>query len=75
MTTIPVEATAPDRPAARANGTVRPSAIPITMSRTASDEVKCFSTCGDWGIVDSSWNFAVGLVVRDQWPCRWWMSG
>jgi len=39
-------AIAPVRPAARANGTVNPSDIPITTSRTASLEVKCFSTCG-----------------------------
>jgi hypothetical protein len=27
---------------------VRPSDIPITMSRTIADDVKCFST---WGVV------------------------
>src|ERR1022692_2672874 len=47
---MPVASTAPDNPAARANGTVRPSDIPITMSRTASVEVKCFSMCGVCGI-------------------------
>ena len=41
-----VLATAAERPAASANGTVRPSAIPITTSRTLSEEVKCFSMCG-----------------------------
>jgi hypothetical protein len=41
---IPVASTAPDSPAARANGTVRPSDMPITMSRIVSEEVKCFST-------------------------------
>src|ERR1700720_4313921 len=41
---------APDNPAANANGTVNPSAIPITISRTNSDAVKCFSTCGVCGI-------------------------
>jgi hypothetical protein len=38
--TRPLEATAPDSPAASANGTVRPSDMPITMSRTVSDAVK-----------------------------------
>src|ERR1700681_1766607 len=37
--------TAPVSPAAKAKGTVRPSAMPITMSRTTSDDWKCFSTC------------------------------
>src|SRR5437773_2437498 len=32
---------APDKPAASANGTVSPSAIPITMSLTVSEPVKC----------------------------------
>src|SRR5437016_204420 len=35
----------PVSPAASANGTVRPSAIPITTSRTVSDAWKCLSTC------------------------------
>ena len=39
-----------DNPAASANGTVSPSAIPITTSRTVSDAVKCCSTCGVVGI-------------------------
>src|ERR1700722_19819044 len=50
--TIVVVSTAPVRPAARANGTVRPSDIPITMSRTIADDVKCFSTCGVLGMVE-----------------------
>src|SRR5258708_25679702 len=49
-TIIRVVVSAPDNPAASANGTVRPSAIPITISRTNSDAVKCFSTCGVCGI-------------------------
>src|SRR5438477_9599093 len=49
-TMILVAATAPDRPAAKANGTVRPSAMPMTTSRTNAEEVKCFSTCGVCGI-------------------------
>src|SRR5262249_37564287 len=44
---------APDRPAARAKGTVRPSDMPITRSRTVSEAVKCFSTCGVCGIETS----------------------
>src|SRR5207244_12076388 len=47
-----VDSTAPDRPAARAKGTVSPSDIPITMSRIVSEAVKCFSTCGVWGTGD-----------------------
>src|SRR6185503_19641935 len=50
VTMIPVEWTAPVRPAARANGTVNPSDIPITMSRTTSLEVKWRSMWGVWGI-------------------------
>src|SRR6266436_1343964 len=49
-TIIRVVVSAPDNPAASANGTVNPSAIPITISRTNSDAVKCFSTCGVCGI-------------------------
>jgi hypothetical protein len=41
---------APDRPAANANGTVNPSDIPITMSLTVSDPVKCRSMCGVCGM-------------------------
>jgi len=33
----------PERPAARAKGTVRPSETPMMMSRTTSPAVKCFS--------------------------------
>jgi hypothetical protein len=35
-----LDAIAPDIPAASANGTVSPSDIPMTTSRTASDAVK-----------------------------------
>jgi hypothetical protein len=45
-----VASTAPDSPAASAKGTVRPSDMPITMSRTVSEAVKCLSTCGVWGM-------------------------
>src|SRR5947207_7244372 len=40
VTTIPLDATAPLNPAASANGTVRPSDIPMTTSRTISLAVK-----------------------------------
>src|SRR5260370_28339274 len=42
--------TAPDMPAAKAKGTVRPSAMPMTTSRTLALAVKCDSTCGVAGI-------------------------
>src|SRR5690349_14904773 len=42
-----VFATAPESPAAKANGTVSPSDIPITMSRTKLPEVKWYSA---WGV-------------------------
>ena len=48
-----VASTAPDRPAARAKGTVRPSDMPITMSRTVAEAVKCLSTCGVCGMATS----------------------
>src|ERR1700732_3470958 len=41
---------APVRPAARAKGTVKPSDMPITMSRTVLLAVKCFSMCGVIGM-------------------------
>lgn len=47
---IAVEDTAPERPAARAKGTVSPSAIPMTMSRTWAEAEKCFSRCGVTGM-------------------------
>jgi hypothetical protein len=37
--------TTADQPPTSAKGTVKPSAIPMTMSRTVPDAVKCFSTC------------------------------
>src|SRR5580704_5022104 len=52
-TMMRVAATAPERPAARANGTVSPSAMPITTSRTNSEAVKCDSMCWAWGIAPS----------------------
>src|SRR5579863_5892540 len=44
------ELTAPERPAAKAKGTVRPSDMPMTMSRTSAVAAKCVSTwAGDVG--------------------------
>jgi hypothetical protein len=37
------EETAPERPAASAKGTVKPSESPMMMSRTISEDSKCFS--------------------------------
>src|SRR5438128_1484224 len=51
VTTMAVESMTPETPAARANGTVRPSAMPITMSRTIALAVKWCSTCGVSGMV------------------------
>ncbi|KAL0541825.1 hypothetical protein IC582_021889 [Cucumis melo] len=57
--TMEEEAFAPDRPAARAKGTVRPSETPMIMSRTMSPAVKCFSLCcwrsGSWLLLP--WSF------------------
>ena len=44
-TMIHVVSMAPVSPAARAKGTVRPSAMPMTASRTTSPAVKWRSTC------------------------------
>jgi hypothetical protein len=41
---------AAERQAASANGTVKPSAMPMTTSRTDADSVKCLSTCGVAGM-------------------------
>src|SRR5665213_4352798 len=61
-TMITVDAsTAPLRPAASANGTVRPSAIPMTTSRTTCDDSKCFSTCSVCGI---GCGFQVSASIR-----------
>src|SRR2546427_6360507 len=54
---------APDKPAANANGTVSPSAIPITMSLTVSEPVKCRSMCGVCGMRVSS---IVDLLSTDS---------
>src|ERR1700685_3730973 len=57
-TTMWLLSTAPERPAASAKGTVSPSDIPITTSRTTSPAVKCRSMCGVCGIVFQVWMFA-----------------
>jgi hypothetical protein len=49
VTMIPVVSTAPDKPAARANGTVGPSDMPMTMSRTVAVPMK-WRSMGGWGI-------------------------
>jgi hypothetical protein len=56
---MPVDSTTPDRPAAKAKGTVNPSDIPMTMSRIFSEEVKWVSTCGVWGISCAGGSFPV----------------
>ena len=45
---MPVASTAPESPAARAKGTVKPSDMPITMSRTIALPVKCLWGWGAW---------------------------
>src|SRR5439155_11619814 len=50
VTMIELASRAPVSPAARAKGTVRPSAIPIPTSRTTGPAVKCCSTWGVAGI-------------------------
>jgi hypothetical protein len=53
VTTTIVVWAAPDNPAARAKGTVSPSDMPITISRTVSLAIKYLSTCGVAGIIFS----------------------
>ena len=60
---IRVVSTAPDKPAARANGTVRPSDIPMTMSRTVSVPVKWRSVWSVWGM-GGSYRFALISRVK-----------
>src|SRR5215472_10808831 len=50
-TTRRLLSTAPERPAARAKGTVSPSDMPMTTSRTTSPAVKWRSMCGVCGMV------------------------
>src|SRR5260370_39072211 len=77
-TTMCEEATAPERPAARAKGTVRPSERPMTMSRTVSVDSKCPSIWGSWGCVWGTWVAScmavgygtVGLLGLDQQTAR-----
>jgi hypothetical protein len=60
----PAKGMAPERPAARARGTVRPSAMPITMSRTRAEERKCFSICGVTGMRHQKVNAGRGSVEQ-----------
>jgi arsenate reductase len=46
MMMMAVASTAPDKPAARAKGTVRPSDMPTTMSRTVSEAVAAMQEFG-----------------------------
>src|SRR6185437_7088090 len=48
-------------PAAKANGTVRPSAMPITISRTTSEDWKCFST---WGVRGNQLRLKISASIR-----------
>jgi hypothetical protein len=41
----------PDKPAAKAKGTVKPSDMPMTISRIVSEAVKCFSVWGTVGMM------------------------
>jgi hypothetical protein len=50
---------APVMPAASAKGTVNPSAMPMTTSRTLALAVKCDSTCGELGMNNSSEDSAI----------------
>ena len=75
VTMMAFEATAPERPAARANGTVKPSDMPITMSRTEAEAVKCFSMWAVWGtelspsgrMVVTAGRLFVWLVAGSEW--------
>ena len=51
-----------------AEGTVNPSAMPMTMSRTVSDAVKCFSMWGVWGIGVPYSNDVLVCIVSDKRP-------
>ena len=53
-TTTWEEFTTPESPAARAKGTVNPSDIPITTSRTNAVDAKCLSTWA--GGAGGAWN-------------------
>src|SRR5512141_2571034 len=55
--------TAPVSPAAKAKGTVRPSAMPITMSRTTSEDWKCFST---WGVRGNQLRLEISASIRPR---------
>jgi hypothetical protein len=50
VTMMRVVSTVPDRPAASAKGTVSPSDMPMTRSRTVAEPVKWCSLCGIYGM-------------------------
>src|SRR5512139_309146 len=70
VTTMPDEATAPERPAARANGTVSPSDIPMTISLTASLAVKWDSICGVAGMGGGSSECDGGIYTGRSGECQ-----
>src|ERR1700690_787764 len=64
-----VDCTAPESPAANAKGTVRPSDMPMTTSRTKLPAVKCFSTCPLRTIASNlRVSFQVSLGTADHLP-------
>src|SRR6516164_8933197 len=64
-TTRRLLSTAPEMPAARAKGTVRPSDMPITTSRTTSPAVKWRSM---WGVCGMISQFGVRLKISKGLP-------
>src|SRR5579884_796714 len=70
--TIKLLPTAPDRPAASANGTVNPSDMPMTISRTTALPVKCVSTCVVRGYIRPSQVLLFGAehLSSTTYPCH-----
>src|SRR5471032_906159 len=69
-TSLLVATAVPVSPAASANGTVSPSDIPMTTSRTVSEASKCFSACSVWGDlgINSTSSHACGAAYADPPP-------
>lgn len=67
---MPLESTAPESPAASANGTVKPSDMPMTMSRTVSESVKWRSVCEGSVAVGSSQTGHLGRRDCRDRTCR-----
>src|ERR1700760_4408379 len=64
------ELTAPERPAAKAKGTVRPSDIPMTMSRTSAVAAKCVST---WSVdVGGAGVGSDSIAIREVYLSGFW---